>query len=94
EVQFEMPMWKHPAVRYPAYKNVCLRDAATCLRNIHKVRTVRDTLLIATRKTVVPRRPHTVSPSGIGRKNCGCPSCNRDQHELSCAHPGKCIETA
>ncbi|KAJ7694398.1 hypothetical protein B0H17DRAFT_844703, partial [Mycena rosella] len=40
EVQLEMPMWKHPAVCYPTYKNVCLRDAATCLRNIHEVRTV------------------------------------------------------
>ncbi|KAJ7635872.1 hypothetical protein B0H17DRAFT_881297, partial [Mycena rosella] len=43
----------------------------------------------------VARRPHTINPSsGIARKNCGCPSCNRDRNELGCEHPGKCIETA
>ncbi|KAJ6626544.1 hypothetical protein B0H10DRAFT_1781023, partial [Mycena sp. CBHHK59/15] len=86
EVQLGLPMWKHPSVHYPAYKNACLRDAATCLRNQHKVQTVRDALIIATRRTTVPRRPHTINPSGIGRKNCGCPPCNRDRNEL-----GYCI---
>ncbi|KAJ6451989.1 hypothetical protein C8R47DRAFT_998262, partial [Mycena vitilis] len=40
EVQLDMPMWKHPSVRHEAYKNTCLRDAATCLRTNHAVRTV------------------------------------------------------
>ncbi|KAJ7672967.1 hypothetical protein DFH06DRAFT_979163, partial [Mycena polygramma] len=94
EVQLDMPMWKHPSVRREAYKNTCLRDAATCLRINHDVRTVRDALTIATRKTTVARRPHTVNPSGIGRKNCGCPPCNRDRNELDCPNPGKCVDTA
>ncbi|KAJ7182495.1 hypothetical protein C8R43DRAFT_818176, partial [Mycena crocata] len=94
EVQLDMPMWKHPSVRSQAYKNACLRDAATCLRNQHEVCTVRDALVIATRQTTVARRPHTINPSGISRKNCGCPLCDRDRNELGCLNPGKCIETA
>jgi hypothetical protein len=95
DVRLEMPIWKHPAVHQPAYKNACLRDAAISLRNQHKVRTVKDALIIATSRTTVTRRPHIINPiSGIARKNCGCPSCNEDRNELDCVHPGKCIETA
>ncbi|KAJ7334599.1 hypothetical protein DFH08DRAFT_623276, partial [Mycena albidolilacea] len=41
---------------------------------------------------VVPRKPHQVNPSGISRKNCGCPSCYQDQTLVGCEHPGRCID--
>ncbi|KAJ7809341.1 hypothetical protein B0H14DRAFT_2379808 [Mycena olivaceomarginata] len=70
----------------PIWKHPCRRDSARCLRVKHNVRSVRD--------TTVARKPHQVNPSGIGRKNCGCPSCYQDRSLFSCVHPGQCIETA
>ncbi|KAJ7237091.1 hypothetical protein C8J57DRAFT_1087804, partial [Mycena rebaudengoi] len=67
---------------------------AKCLRLNHNVRTVHDTLIIATRTVVTMRKSHQVNPSGIGRKNCGCTLCYRDRTRLGCEHPGECIETA
>jgi hypothetical protein len=93
-VKLEIPIWKHPAVNVIQYKSANRRDSAKCLRLNHKVRTVHEALIIATRRTTVSRKPHTVNPSGIGRKNCGCPLCQRDRNEFNCEHPGKCIETA
>jgi hypothetical protein len=40
------------------------------------------------------RKPHQVNPSGISRKDCGCPACHQDRTLLDCKHPGQCIETA
>jgi hypothetical protein len=40
------------------------------------------------------RKPHQVNPSGIGRKNCGCPLCYQDRTLSGCEHPRQCIETA
>ncbi|KAJ6451178.1 hypothetical protein C8R45DRAFT_848574 [Mycena sanguinolenta] len=82
EVKLAMPIWKHPATNKLLYQQACHRDAATCLRLIHRVRTVGDTTTIANRRTLVTRKPHQVNPSGIGRKNCGCP------YLLGCQHPG------
>jgi hypothetical protein len=50
------------------YQHACRRNAASCLRLNHQVRTVDNTLTIATRRTIVARKPHQISPSGIGRK--------------------------
>jgi hypothetical protein len=84
DVKLQMPIWKHPAVRKSDYDHACRRQAATCLRSNHKVRSVEDALTIATRRTTVQRKPHTINPSGIGRQNCGCRSCQRDRVELGC----------
>ncbi|KAJ7856320.1 hypothetical protein B0H13DRAFT_1641529, partial [Mycena leptocephala] len=65
-----------------------------CLRLNHGVRIVRDALTIASRKTVITRKPHIVNPSRIGRMKCGCPSCHQDRTILGCKNPGQCIETA
>jgi hypothetical protein len=94
EIKLQMPMWKHPGTNKIRYQQGCRRKAATCLRLNHGVRKVADTLIIANPKSLIARKPHQVSPSGIGRKNCGCPSCYCDRHELGCDHPGECIETA
>ncbi|KAJ7234664.1 hypothetical protein C8J57DRAFT_1089552 [Mycena rebaudengoi] len=82
-------------MRKTCYQNACRRNAAKCLRLNHNVRTVHDTLIIATRTMATTRKPHQVNPSGIGRKkNCGCTLCYRDRTQLGCEHPGECIETA
>jgi hypothetical protein len=93
EIKLKMPIWKHPAMEKLQYQHAC-RNAASCLRLNHQVRTVDDILTIATRRTIVARKPHQINPSGIGRKNCGCPLCHRDRKQLSCKHPGECIDTA
>jgi hypothetical protein len=36
---------------------------------MNEVLTVHDAVKIATRRTTVPRKPHAVNPSGIGRNN-------------------------
>lgn len=53
-----------------------------------------DALEIANRRTILGKKPHTVNPSGIGRRNCGCQLCRRDREDYGCQNPGKCIETA
>ncbi|KAJ7233673.1 hypothetical protein C8J57DRAFT_981353, partial [Mycena rebaudengoi] len=94
DVKLQMPIWKHPAVHKPQYENACRRQAATCLRLNHNIKLVRDLQIIATRRTTVQQKPHTINPSGIRRKNCGCRACQRDRVELGCKHPGICIDTA
>jgi hypothetical protein len=94
EIKLRMPMWKHPAAHSLLYQQANRREAARCLRLNHQVRTVGDTLAIANRRTTVIRKPHQLNPSGIGRKNCGCPACQRDRTLCGCEHPGNCIETA
>jgi hypothetical protein len=94
DIKLKIPIWKHPGMNKDQYKKACLRDAATCLRLNHRIRIVEDTLNIANRRTVVIRKPHQVNPSGIGRKNCGCPLCSQDRSKLGCENPGQCIETA
>jgi hypothetical protein len=94
EIKLKMPIWKHPAMEKLQYQHACRRNAASCLRLKHQVRTVDDTLTIATRRTIVAGKPHQINPPGIGQKNCGCPLCHRDRTQLSCKHPGECIDTA
>ncbi|KAK7016652.1 hypothetical protein R3P38DRAFT_2542022 [Favolaschia claudopus] len=89
-----MPIWKHPGLRKSQYDQVARRHAIDCLRSNHKIRTVEDTMVIASRRTIVAQKPHTVNNSGIARQNCGCVSCRRDRDELGCKNPGKCIDTA
>lgn len=33
-------------------------------------------------------------PSMVGRRNCGCPPCQRDRTEYGCENPGQCVEAA
>jgi hypothetical protein len=94
EVKLKMPIWRHPIINKVLYQQACRREAATCLRLNHQAQSVEDILTIARRRTTVTRKPHQVNPSGIGRKNCGCPLCYQDRTLLGCKHPGQCIETA
>ncbi|KAJ7662414.1 hypothetical protein B0H17DRAFT_853315, partial [Mycena rosella] len=65
-----------------------------CLQCNHGTQTVADILVISERKTTLFRQPHLLNPSGIGRKNCGCPICRRDRIEYGCENPRECIEAA
>ncbi|KAJ6474178.1 hypothetical protein C8R45DRAFT_766598, partial [Mycena sanguinolenta] len=94
DIKLKMPVWKHPGMNRELYKKACRRDSATCLRLNHQVRDVQDVLIIADRKTSIARKPHQINPSGIGRKNCGCPACTKDRFQRGCKNPGECIETA
>ncbi|KAJ6548520.1 hypothetical protein B0H19DRAFT_1299293, partial [Mycena capillaripes] len=94
EIQLQMPMWNHLALVQSRFDKVRRKDAARCLLKNHRVRTVGDTVCIAGRITTLQRQPHSINPSGIGRKNCGCPLCRRDRVEYGCENPGECIETA
>ncbi|KAJ6474865.1 hypothetical protein C8R45DRAFT_834689, partial [Mycena sanguinolenta] len=94
DVKLQMPIWKHPGMKKDLYQRACRRDSATCLRQKHGVQLVSDAREIAARCTTVARKPHQVNPPGIGRKNCGCPSCYQDRTVLGCDHPGQCVETA
>jgi hypothetical protein len=94
EVKLKMLIWRHPITNKVLYQQACRREAATCLRLNHQAQSVEDILTIARRRTIVTRKPHQVNPSGIGRKNCGCPLCYQDRTLLGCNHPGQCIETA
>ncbi|KAJ6508809.1 hypothetical protein C8R45DRAFT_803963, partial [Mycena sanguinolenta] len=94
DIKLKMPIWKHPGINKDLYKKACRRDSATCLRLNHQVRDVQDTLIIADRRTVLARKPHHINPSGIGRRNCGCPPCFQDRSQRGCKNPGECIETA
>jgi hypothetical protein len=78
EVKLNMPIWRHPGMKKYEYQRAKRHESAKCLRLNHKVRTVQDTLTIATRRTTNLRKPHQINP-GIGRKNCGCPLCLRDR---------------
>ncbi|KAK7045288.1 hypothetical protein R3P38DRAFT_2490321, partial [Favolaschia claudopus] len=93
-VKLKMPMWRHPGVNKTAYETACRRRSSACLRLKHGIQTVEQTLMLASRRTVVANRPHSINPSGIARQNCACPSCRRDRNELGCTNPGICIETA
>jgi hypothetical protein len=88
DVKLGMSIWKHPAVNKGEHRRACRRDSATCLRLNHEVCKVEDALVMATRRTLTPRRPHQANPSGIGRKNCDCLLCYRDRTQLGCENPG------
>jgi hypothetical protein len=94
EIQLQMPIWNHIALIESKFDKICRKDAVKCLRCNHQVLSVEDILRIATRKTTLYRQPHVVNPSGIGRKNCGCPLCRRDRNEFGCKNPGECVEAA
>ncbi|KAJ7243830.1 hypothetical protein B0H12DRAFT_995953, partial [Mycena haematopus] len=94
DIKLKLPLWKHPGMNQELYKKACRRDSAACLRLNHEVREVQDALNIANRRTLIIRKPHLINPSGIGRKNCGCPACVLDRSQLGCNNPGECIETA
>ncbi len=89
-----MPVWNHIALIGPKFEKIQRKEAVKCLRHNHNTRIVADILKIAERKTTVIRQPHSINPSGIGRKNCGCPLCRRDRLEFGCSNPGQCVEAA
>jgi hypothetical protein len=84
DIKWNLPIWKHPGTHKEQYKHACLRDTATCLRLNYGIQIVRDALTIANRRTALIRNPQVLNPSGIGRKNCGCPSCYHDRMQLAC----------
>ncbi|KAK6977420.1 hypothetical protein R3P38DRAFT_2470579, partial [Favolaschia claudopus] len=94
QVKLSLPIWRHPGIRKSDYDSINRRKTAECLRVNHRTRTVDEAMTLATRKTTVARKPHTINQSGMARQNCGCPSCRRDRNELGCKNPGKCVDTA
>ncbi|KAJ7506396.1 hypothetical protein B0H11DRAFT_1617448, partial [Mycena galericulata] len=94
DIKLQMPIWNHIALITPEFGKLWRKDAVKCLLQNHRVRNVADTVDVAGRKTTLPRHPHLVNPSGIGRKNCGCPLCKRDRVEYGCQNPGECVEAA
>ncbi|KAJ7367691.1 hypothetical protein DFH08DRAFT_677081 [Mycena albidolilacea] len=88
----QMPIWKHLAFSETRFHDIRCKPALRCLQENHQVRTVQDISKIADQKTTSWRRPHMVDPSGIGRRNCGCPPCQHDQTVLLCNNPGECVE--
>lgn len=94
EIQLQMPVWSHIALIEHKFENIRRREAVKCLRLNHRTRNVRDVVDIARRRTNVPRKPHVFNPSGIRRRNCGCPPCRRDRTEYGCDNPGQCAEAA
>ncbi|KAJ7502099.1 hypothetical protein B0H11DRAFT_1713036 [Mycena galericulata] len=94
EIQLRMPIWSHIGLVKHKFENIRRKDTMKCLRLNHRTQNVGDIVDIARRKTTVPRRPHVVNPSGIGRRNCGCPPCRRDRSEYGCENPGHCVEAA
>ncbi|KAJ7921531.1 hypothetical protein B0H13DRAFT_1448243, partial [Mycena leptocephala] len=94
EVQLQMPVWNHIAFIAQNFDKIRRKDAVKCLRQNHHTRSVADILTISQRRTTLIRQPHVLNPSGIGRKNCGCPLCRRDRIEYGCVNPGECVEAA
>jgi hypothetical protein len=94
KVRLEMPIWNHITTVESRLEKIRRKEAFKCLRLNHNTRSVADLLAIADRKTTLARQPHTLNPSGIARRNCGCPPCRRDRNEYGCNHPGECIEMA
>ncbi|KAK7046865.1 hypothetical protein R3P38DRAFT_3346454 [Favolaschia claudopus] len=94
EIQLQMPVWNHLAMTDANLERIRKKKNTSCLRQNHRVKTVLDILQIAHRTSTNYRRPHILNPSGVGRKNCGCPPCQRDRNEFHCRNPGECIETA
>ncbi|KAJ6506347.1 hypothetical protein C8R47DRAFT_1192275 [Mycena vitilis] len=94
EIKLQMPIWAHKALIPSSFDKIRRKDSLRCLRHNHQTQTVADILIIADRKTTIANRPHLVNPSGIGRKNCGCPPCRRDRIEFGCTNPGECVEAA
>ncbi|KAJ7834122.1 hypothetical protein B0H14DRAFT_2363963 [Mycena olivaceomarginata] len=78
DIQLQMPIWNHIALIGPKFEKIRRKDAVKCLLQNHQVRNLADTVKIAGHKTTLSRHPHLVNPSGIGRRNCGCPQCKRD----------------
>jgi hypothetical protein len=83
-VKLVMPIWKHLATNKLLYQQACRRDAATCLRLIHQVRTVGDTITIAKRRTLVTRKPHQVNPIDLPTYTVANMSCTKKR---GCAVP-------
>jgi hypothetical protein len=94
EIQLQMPMWNHIALVDPKFDKIRRKDALKCLRCNHQALIVGEIVQIATRRTTLYRQQHVVNPSGIGRKNCGCPLCRRDRITFGCQNPGECVEAA
>ncbi|KAJ6601827.1 hypothetical protein DFH09DRAFT_848973, partial [Mycena vulgaris] len=94
DIQLCMPIWNHIGIITTEFEKICRRKAVKCLRCNHGTQTVADILVISERKTTLFRQPHAPNPSGIGRKNFGCPLCRRDRIEYGCENPGECIEAA
>ncbi|KAJ6492705.1 hypothetical protein C8R47DRAFT_975515 [Mycena vitilis] len=94
EIKLQMPIWAHKALILSRFDKIRRKDSLRCLRQNHQTRRVADILVIADRRTTIANRPHLVNPSGIGRKNCGCPPCRRDRIEYGCTNPGECVEAA
>ncbi|KAJ7881455.1 hypothetical protein B0H13DRAFT_1891329 [Mycena leptocephala] len=94
DIQLQMPVWNHIALIGPKFEKIQRKEAVKCLRHNHNTRSVADILKIAERKTTVIRQPHSINPSGIGRKNCGCQLWRRDRLEFGCSNPGQCVEAA
>ncbi|KAJ7264699.1 hypothetical protein C8J57DRAFT_1230472 [Mycena rebaudengoi] len=83
--------FKHFRNFLPAY---ALCDAAGNGSNEEVYSGVADTVQIAGCTTVLQKQPHSINPSGIGRKNYGCPLCRRDHTDYGCENPGECVEAA
>jgi hypothetical protein len=94
EILLQMPVWNHIGLNGPRFEKIRRKEAVKCLRRNHQARIVADIVTVAGRKSTLIRQPHMVNPSGIGRKNCGCPLCRRDRIEYGCENPGECIEAA
>ncbi|KAJ7429461.1 hypothetical protein B0H11DRAFT_1638390, partial [Mycena galericulata] len=94
DIQLQMPIWSHLELIENRFDKIRRKDALKCLRQNHQTRLVADVVKIAGRKTTVAARPHVVNPSGVGRRNCGCPLCRRDRNEYGCKNPGQCIDVA
>ncbi|KAJ7617730.1 hypothetical protein FB45DRAFT_1102919, partial [Roridomyces roridus] len=94
EIQLEMPIWSHIGLNEKEFGKISHRKAVKCLRQKHKTHSVRDILQIAQRRTTIPRHPHMINPSGMSRKNCGCPPCKRERTEYGCEDSGECVEAA
>ncbi|KAJ6456667.1 hypothetical protein C8R45DRAFT_943478 [Mycena sanguinolenta] len=86
-----MPVWNHLALSANKFDPIRRKEALKCLRQNHNTHTVKDILEIADRKITCPNRPHLVNPSGIRRRDCGCPP---DRIEFQCKNPGECVGMA
>ncbi|KAJ7616662.1 hypothetical protein FB45DRAFT_678668, partial [Roridomyces roridus] len=94
KTQLEMPMWSHKGLNSKMFEKIRLKKALKCLQQKHRIRSVADIVRISQRRTTVPTKPHMINPSGIGRKNCGCPPCKYQRSTYGCKDSGECVEMA
>ena len=81
--KLDLPIWYH-IHSAPAARKLYKTKPAKCLRSKHKVKLVRDTLLLL----------EQIPIDHVDKTNCTCMFCRQARQSIMCHHPHACLKSA